>query len=539
LKTLRAIKRLIVGGLGRLASLRPERADPEKRFADLMKAGAAHEQQREWRRAVRTYKRAARLRPRHSAPHLAIGNSEASARRHYRAIEAFNAALTLDPSSPQAHFRLGELLTHLGLYEDAVEHFARAVDSKPEWLEAREVFGRALWTVHDHAGAQKVWREWKRLQDEQAREHGLDPDDFRVLNHVWTGWLGNNAHFDPYIKLRELGWAPKRKLKMLAAKDKVANKAYLSLWSRYAEVVTDDAEIEKLSSISAFIGDSLYAMWVNEKPAYFPHAIALAQGEWNKQHRAALIGPSEADNRRGRQELARMGMPADAWFACLHVREGGFWNEAGNATDSPRVAKVASYVPALRHIVSHGGWVIRLGDKTMRPLPKMPGVIDYALSNEKSDWMDVFLAANCRFLIATNSALFQVAMSFGVPIVATNWMPLSSFPMQAGDIVVPKLLREKHGGFLTFDEMLALPRDVWSGYYLGRKGLTVIDNAPQDILAAVDEMLVRLDQGWKSSDTALARADAFRRMALRRHMVVNAAISELFLQRHASLVGTP
>jgi len=87
--------------------------------------------------------------------------------------------------------------------------------------------------------------------------------------------------------------------------------------------------------------------------------------------------------------------------------------------------------------------------------------------------------------------------------------------------------------------MLALPRDVWSGYYLERKGLMVIDNTSQDILAAVDEMLVRLDQGWKSSDTALARADAFRRMALRRHVVVNAAISELFLQRHASLVGTP
>ena len=503
-----------------------------------MIAGAGYEQAHKWSRAISTYKRAARMRPRQSAPHVAIGNSLARAGHHQRAIKAFNEALTVDAGSAQAHFRIGELLSYLGFYEDAVSHFARTVEIDPEWLEAREVLGRALWTVHDYPAAERAWRGWKGLQDERARKQGLDPDDFRVLSHVWTQWLGNNAHLDAYLKLRELGWAPKRKLKLLAANDKVANPAYLNLWRDYAEIVTDDEEVRKLSAIGGFMGDSLYAMWVKESPAYFPHAIALVQSEWDKQQRAPLVSVGKEENERGRRVLASMGVSPDAWFACLHVREGGFWNEAGNATDAPRVANVESYVPAVRHIVARGGWVVRLGDKSMRPLPKMAGVVDYALSEQKSDWMDVFLTANCRFLIATNSALFQVAMSLAVPIVATNWMPLSSFPMQAGDIVVPKLLRARSGEQLTFDEMLALPRDVWSGYYLQRRRLDVIDNSPRDILAAVEEMLARLDQTWKSGGEAKARADAFGRVALDRRVIVNAAVSEQFLERNASLLRT-
>jgi putative glycosyltransferase (TIGR04372 family) len=504
-----------------------------------MIAGAAKERDRNWRSAIAIYKRASRMRLQESTPYVAIGNTLASAGHPRRAIKAFKDALTVNASSAEAHFRIGELLSYLGYYEDAVSHFARVVEIRPEWLEAREVFGRALWTVHDYPAAERAWRGWKEMQDERARKQGSDPDNFRVLNHVWTQWLGNNAHLDAYVKLRELGWAPKRKLKLLAANDKVANPAYLNLWRDYAEIVTDDEEVRNLSAIGGFMGDSLYAMWVNGNPAYFPHAIALAQGEWDRQRRAPLIALAEADNERGRKVLARMGVPANAWFACLHVREGGFWKEAGSATDTPRVSKVDSYIPALRHIVAQGGWVIRLGDKSMQPLPKMAGVIDYALSGEKCDWMDVFLTANCRFLVATNSALFQVAMSFGVPIVATNWIPLSSFPMQAGDIVVPKLLRAMRRELLTFGEMLALPRDVWSGYYLERKALQVIDNSAQDILAAVEEMLARRDQKWRSSDTALARAEAFRRIALNRQVIVNAVMSERFLERNAALLGTP
>jgi len=453
------------------------------------------------------------------------------------ALRAHQAALQISPASPHDLFRAGELLGQLGRYDEALPYFEHACERQPALFERREVLGRIHWIVQDRAAAERVWRAWRVEQDERARERGIDPGAFRVLGTNWTGWLGNNAHLDAYIKLGLLGWRQQIPLKLLAPEGRTANYAYARLWSAYVELVTDPPEVERLAALEGLIGDSLYTMEVRGIPTYYPHAIALAQDEWERQGRHPLLGVSAELVARGRAELERLGVPSDAWFACLHVRELGFWAERNDPTNSPRVARVESYFPALRAIVSAGGYVVRLGDPSMRPLPPMGGVVDYALSDAKSDWMDVFLSASCRFLVGTNSALYQTAISFGVPAVATNWMPLSSFPMQRRDIVLPKLLRSRDSGrMLTFADMLALPRDVWSGYLYQHHGLDVVDNTADEILEAVDEMLAKLAGVWPNIEARAAREERFKRIAVSHCVQVNGAIAAGFLARHADLL---
>jgi hypothetical protein len=137
-------------------------------------------------------------------------------------------------------------------------------------------------------------------------------------------------------------------------------------------------------------------MVVQGVPTYFPNAIALVQDEWETQGRPPLLQLNQEQLDRGRDTLASVGISRSAWFVCLHVRELGFWNETSDPTNAPRIALIDSYLPAIEHIVSRGGWVVRMGDPTMRPLPHMTGVFDYARSTVKSDWMDVFLCASCR-----------------------------------------------------------------------------------------------------------------------------------------------
>jgi len=68
-----------------------------------------------------------------------------------------------------------------------------------------------------------------------------------------------------------------------------------------------------------------------------------------------------------------------------------------------RNANISDYTDAMRAIVARGGWCIRVGDPTMRPLDPIPGVVDYARSSSKSDWMDLFLCARCRFFLGNTS----------------------------------------------------------------------------------------------------------------------------------------
>jgi putative glycosyltransferase (TIGR04372 family) len=93
-----------------------------------------------------------------------------------------------------------------------------------------------------------------------------------------------------------------------------------------------------------------------------------------------------------------------------------------------------------------------MGDQSMRPLHSTPQVFDYALSPLKSDWLDVYLCASCRFFLGDTSGLFNVAGAFGRKSVLTNTAPLiSAFSPFPGDLAIPKQMF-RDGRPLTFAE---------------------------------------------------------------------------------------
>lgn len=503
-----------------------------------MQQGGSLEAQCRWAAAAALYESAAQLFPTRFEPIEANANALARMGQSERALVQFQSALQRQPDSANAHFRTAEILAHLGRYREAIPHFERVVALRPDWLEARDVYGRTLWICHEYAGAERVWREWRAAQAAAARSQGLDPEQFRILDSVWTRWLGNHAHLDAYVKIGLLGWRTPVGTKLLAPRGMVANEAYLDLWRDYVEIVSEPAEVDRLSALTGVLGDSLHTMLVNEIPTYYTNAIAVVQDEWEKRGRAPLLQLSEDQRERGWRTLESFGIPRGAWFVCLHVREPGFWNETNDPTNMPRVASIKSYLPAIEHIVSRGGWVVRLGDPSMQALAPRPGLFDYARSSAKSDWMDLFLCASCRFMIGTNSALYQACISFGTPSVATNWVPLSSFPMCRRDVVLPKLLRSRvDGADLSFDAVLRLPRDVPFGQLFEHCQLDVIDNTPEQILEGVDEMLQRAEGVWTTSDEARARSEQFREISATHRVKVNGCIGERFLARHAALLA--
>jgi hypothetical protein len=108
-------------------------------------------------------------------------------------------------------------------------------------------------------------------------------------------------------------------------------------------------------------------------------------------------------------------MPEGAWFVGLHVREGT------DRMHDVRNSDISTYRLAVEEIAKRGGWVLRMGDRSMRP---WPNTIDYAHSAERKDWMDVFLWAEGRFFIGTGSRPQLIPQTFGKPVAIANWGPL-------------------------------------------------------------------------------------------------------------------
>jgi putative glycosyltransferase (TIGR04372 family) len=332
----------------------------------------------------------------------------------------------------------------------------------------------------------------------QAITFVLEGFGYRLMRAPCVDRVGHLAlDFDSYLKENSLLSRRIRPIFLLGDRgfsrsDTPANPALMEYWRQYITIIAPGPLQSVLALIRNYGGsfDDLgdYAFNITKSARAYE-----VQGKW--RGRPPLLTLTDAHRERGQKALRELGLPDGAWFVCLHAREGGY-SPMDEHHHSYRNVDVASYDQAVATIVSRGGWCVRTGDKSMRPLAPMPGVIDYALSPLKSDWLDLYLCAACRFFLGDTSGLFNVAGVFGRMSVLTNMVPLtgaySPFP---GDIAIPKqMLRD--GRRLTLPEgfspeigQLRLTAEFES------RGITFVDNSSEEIAGVVSEAFDRLEGG--------------------------------------------
>lgn len=263
------------------------------------------------------------------------------------------------------------------------------------------------------------------------------------------------------------------------------------------------------------------------------------QKQWESEGRPPLLRLTEEHCKRGWTRLSELGMAEDDWFVSLHVREGGFHRDSENSGCIHRNADVNTYLPAIKEIVARGGWVVRLGDPSMKKLPPMDHVIDYACSDFKSDWMDVFCCAQARFFIGTLSGMNGLPISFGVPSVLTNVCPMDWRAVCRRDLFIPKLYwSHRENRYLNFEESMAPPfRQCTNNRVLIVNGVEAIANSSEEIREVVVEMLDRLEGTLHYSEQDEALQSEFNGLAaLYESYGVSSRIGREFLQRYAYLL---
>lgn len=268
----------------------------------------------------------------------------------------------------------------------------------------------------------------------------------------------------------------------------------------------------------------------------FSHAGAKVQQEWERQGRAPLVQLSQELEESCWMKLESLGVPRKAWFVCLHVREPGFhraWHEKHPGT---RNADVLTYLKAIQQIIDNGGWVVRMGDSTMKPMPERKGLIDYAHSPVKCQEMDVFLCAKARFFIGTNSGLGLVPPIFGVPCALTNWTPIAIPQWYGRDRFIPKsIYSKKLGRSLTLRELLGSPT-AWQQFqsYLDEHDLEAQDNTEDEIAALVEELLQEtLGREYLTSEDRQL-AEQYNNLAVSCGSYAGARPGRAWLRKHAA-----
>ena len=193
----------------------------------------------------------------------------------------------------------------------------------------------------------------------------------------------------------------------------------------------------------------------------------------------------------------KFGIPIDAAIVTINVREAGWFNEYRAADDSkdPKNADIETYFPAISFIIDKGYYVVRLGDKNMRPLTNVsPQLIDAPFHPDYTDLADPYFIASSVFFIGTASGPFVLADSFGIPKIATNMPILETAWAWENDLYIFKKYYSKQlKRNLSFEEILLLPVPFHTSE-LEKLNLELTNNTSEEILAATKEMLLKIEK---------------------------------------------
>jgi putative glycosyltransferase (TIGR04372 family) len=371
---------------------------------------------------------------------------------------------------------------------------ARADAIRRRGLETEEA-GRRAEAAARYALACSLTPTDERLREDLSRVvagFGKRQVRFHFLLHSAFG----NAAIEPENLLRraQLGQLADDLLIVYLSGERAANRELLTMLGRHVPLVIDDrlyySTMEVLLPGFRISQNLLWTM------AYENHAHPGT-------HRTLTF--TEADKERGWAGLRRMGVdPERDWFVCAFAREDGWSkNLFPGLTDTftPfRNADINTYHPAFQSVLDRGGTIIRIGAGMKRPLTmKHPKVIDYAMTH-RDEFMDLYLIAHARFLLGTPAGLLDAAALFDTPRLFVNNVPVGFCTWGKKMLHVPKqLVRSATGDRLTIKDYLSVldGPDAFAATYteggLKQHGLAYLDNLPEEILEATEEMLDRLE----------------------------------------------
>ena len=192
-----------------------------------------------------------------------------------------------------------------------------------------------------------------------------------------------------------------------------------------------------------------------------------------------------------KKSLSKLGICEGEWFVCVHVREGGFRQDYSRRPY--RNADIYNYLPAIEEIVNQGGWVVRMGDSTMKPLPKMRRVVDYPFTSYKNELMDLYLIKECRFYIGCQSGIYDAAVLFNKNILLTNMYSWTfGYPLRFGDLgIIKHIYSKSEKRFLSIKELFVGPWDLQNIYGFIGDEYEMFENKPEEIKELVIEFLKR------------------------------------------------
>lgn len=193
--------------------------------------------------------------------------------------------------------------------------------------------------------------------------------------------------------------------------------------------------------------------------------------------------------------LLNFGWEKGDKFVCLMIRDNAYltssydfqMSEDAISYHSYRNSDINTYNKTVDWLLEQGYWVLRMGKVAKKKsIINHPRFIDYAFENAKNDLLDIWLFANCHLCISTLTGMDSISVSYNVPVIFVNALPLGHF-ISWGEVVhIPKNLQWiESGKKLTCEEHLEHNYFTTEEYL--NNGISIVDLSENEILRYVKD----------------------------------------------------
>jgi putative glycosyltransferase (TIGR04372 family) len=209
-------------------------------------------------------------------------------------------------------------------------------------------------------------------------------------------------------------------------------------------------------------------------------------------------------SRRGKELCRRNKIDLSRPIVVVHAREHSYHELRGQTY---RNTDIRNYVPALRNLIRQGYQVVRIGDAKMVSVARdVSGLIEVRRLSEYNSVLDPYLISLCQFMISCQSGPCSYARVLGKPNLVVNGVYHYTLIPERLDLVAFKDYRDiRSKERLSVEQIFKLNAHLFDRTeHFTQANIEVVENTPEEIEAAVDEMLALLHHPSASETSAQA-----------------------------------
>jgi putative glycosyltransferase (TIGR04372 family) len=314
------------------------------------------------------------------------------------------------------------------------------------------------------------------------------------IHHGRIGHLGVETEL--FLRRRQLGVFPDGPTYCFVCDSRgVANRQLLTMFKRVMRIYEGRIFVSIFDGMLPFLKKTpFYQPLGTKNNEYF---------EFNNGKPSIFFTPEEIQ--RGRELLKNLNVDMDTEnYVCVFARDNAFLKNTMPHNNwsyhDRRNSDIDNFVKAIKFLIEKGLTVIRVGSVVNKPISfSHPRFIDYPLSENQCEFLDIFLIGTCKFFLGASSGICDMTLLFDIPRLNVDMAEFGLAPIGKNCLYIPKKHKfTKTGQYLYFKDALVLKLHPYSRN-AQELGLELEENSPEDILSATEEMLGRLEGTFKYS----------------------------------------